>query len=84
MRYEFKTKLTPEEAIERAIQFFGAAPGGLGLEVQPAGDPCRVTLVGGGGHVALAASVVEGKTSVEVETREWDPQVKQFMGKFAG
>jgi hypothetical protein len=83
MVYEFKTKLTPEEAIERAVKFFGPTAGGLGLEIKEQ-QGCYARLVGGGGHVAVSATVVEGKTTVEIETREWDLQAKQFMSRTAG
>jgi hypothetical protein len=42
-------------------------------------NPCCITFEGGGGFVSVAASTGEKKTAVELETREWDYQVKQFM-----
>jgi hypothetical protein len=75
-RYSVETKKSPEEVIQKAVAHFGE--GGLGLSVG-AEDVCCVTFVGGGGHVSVAASNEEGKTTVELETREWDYHVKTFM-----
>jgi hypothetical protein len=75
MRYGTKTKLSTVEVLAKAEEYFGA--GGLGLEVTSR-DDCRLTLAGGGGHVTVTVS--EGdKTAVDVETQEWDYQVKEFM-----
>lgn len=74
--YGVESKLSPEQVIEKAVEFFGES---LGLEITQQA-PCCVHFVGGGGHVAVA--VAEGKkTSVDLETREWDYQVRQFMHK---
>ncbi len=75
MRYSVKTKLTPEEVIERAVKFFGK--GGVGLEVTSQ-DASTICLEGGGGHVTLIVCPCE-LTDVDLETREWDYQVKRFM-----
>lgn len=82
MLYEFKTKLTPQEVINRAVDFFGQRPGGIGLDITEQTE-CCVVFVGGGGHVRVTASAEEKSTRVEIETREWDNQVKQFMRKMA-
>jgi hypothetical protein len=75
MRYGTDTKLTTSEVLDKSAEYFGE--GGLGLEVESR-DECCISLVGGGGHVTV--TVVEGdKTSVDVETREWDYQVKKFI-----
>ena len=78
--YSTETRLASEEVIRRAIAYFG--PGGLGLEVCQQ-DPCRVEFSGGGGHVMIAANAGEKKTAVDLETREWDFQVRQFMHEIA-
>ncbi len=75
-RYSVETKLSPEEATEKASAYFGE--GGLGLEATDRG-PCCVHFAGGGGHVLATAYLEEKKTVVELETREWDHYVKQFM-----
>ena len=75
---ETTSKLSPEEAIKRAVKFFG--PDGYGLKVKEEA-PCCVEFEGGGGGVAVTASV-EGKGSkVGLESREWDYQVKEFIQK---
>lgn len=77
---EKSSKLTPSEAIDKAVAFFG--PGGLGLEMTERAE-CCVRLEGGGGYVFVQAAEDEnGKGSlVEVESREWEYQVKQFLEK---
>ena len=75
--YAVETRLSPERAIEKAVAFFGK--GGTGLDVTEQ-SPCCARFEGGGGHVLVTAN--EGpKTEVNIETREWDYQVKQFMGR---
>jgi hypothetical protein len=75
MRYGLETKLSTTEVLNRAERYFGE--GGLGLEVTSR-DECCISLAGGGGHVTV--TLTEGdKTSIDVETREWDYQVKKFM-----
>lgn len=76
-RYGVDTKLSVSEILDRAEEYFGE--GGLGLEVTSR-DNCCISLAGGGGHVTV--TVAEGdKTSVDLETREWDYQVKKFMAE---
>jgi hypothetical protein len=76
-RYGVDTKLAASEVLDRAEQYFGEA--GLGLEVTSR-DNCCLSLEGGGGHVTV--TVVEGdKTKVDLETREWDYQVRHFMAE---
>ena len=72
------TKLSPEEAIKRAVEFFG--PNGYGMNVKEQNPDC-VSFEGGGGGIDVSACVDEGKTSVELESREWDYQVKEFITK---
>ncbi len=73
-----KTKLSPEEAIKQAIEFFG--PDGYELEVKDRAPSCAY-FGGGGGGVQVTARVEGKQTSVEFESREWDYQVKKFIGK---
>jgi hypothetical protein len=78
-RYGVKTNKSAQEIIEQAVDFFGE--NGVGLEITDRGS-CCATFEGGGGHVSL--TVTEGdKTEVELVTREWDYQVKQFMRQIA-
>jgi len=78
MRYEVATKLSPQEAIAYAKGYFG--PQGVGLAIMDENDLC-ITLQGGGGHVSVVACPGEKKTTLELETREWDYPVRQFMQK---
>ena len=73
-----KTKLSPEEAIKRAVEFFG--PGGYGLEVKEQSTDCAY-FEGGGGGVEVTACAEEKGTFVELVSREWDFQVKEFIRK---
>jgi hypothetical protein len=52
----------------------------LGLEVKDQGEDC-VTFEGGGGYVSLTISETGKGTEVDLETREWEYQVKEFLGK---
>jgi hypothetical protein len=74
--YAVETELSPEEAIHKAVAYFGE--GGLGLDMAQEGACCAF-FQGGGGHVRVTASGEEEKTVVELETREWDYDVKRFM-----
>jgi hypothetical protein len=77
MKYATESKLTISEVLDRAGEYFGE--GGLGLEISSR-DECCVAFAGGGGHVTV--TVTEGeKTSVDVETREWDYHVRKFMAE---
>lgn len=69
---------SPAKVLERAVSFFG--PGGLGLISPGIEDNCT-NFEGGGGHVAISVCEKEGKTDVELETQEWDIQVRKFMGE---
>ena len=75
MRYQVTTPLTPREALEQALADFGA--GGLGLQLT---SQTNLSLVfqGGGGHITVTAEP-GAKTTLELETREWDYAVEQFM-----
>ena len=75
-RYSVETKRTPEHVIEMAVAYFGE--GGLGLDATERG-PCCSHFEGGGGYVSVTASAGEEKTTVDLETREWDYHVRQFM-----
>jgi hypothetical protein len=77
--YYAETKLSPEKAIQKAIAYFGK--GGVGLETMEKGS-CCAHFEGSGGHILVAVS--DGpKTRVDLETREWDYAVRQFMRRIA-
>jgi hypothetical protein len=77
MRYQVTTPRTPREALEQAIADFG--PGGLGLQLT---SQTNLSLVfqGGGGHIAVTAEP-GATTTLDIETREWDYPVEQFMAR---
>jgi hypothetical protein len=70
------TKIKPEDVVKRAIGFFG--PKGLGLKITEE-ESCSVYLEGGGGGVRVTAEAAAKGSKVDVETREWESQVKDFM-----
>jgi len=78
LNIETTTKLSPEEAVKRAVKFFG--PQGYGLEVKEEA-PCCAEFQGGGGGVAVTATAKGKGATVSFESREWDYQVKEFIGK---
>jgi hypothetical protein len=77
MRYQVTTTCTPREALEQALADFG--PGGLGLQLTTQQN-LGVVFEGGGGHIAVTAQP-GATTTLEIETREWDSAVKQFMAR---
>ncbi len=78
MRYDVQTYMTPQEVMQAALSFFGA---GLELELQSQGFD-SLHFVGGGGHVTVSIKDADPVT-VELETREWDFQVEEFMASIA-
>jgi len=80
IRMSVKTKLNPEEVVKRALNFFG--PGGYGMEVKNEATG-YVCLEGGGGLVEVIASAEAKGASVELVSREWDYQLKEFLGNIS-
>jgi hypothetical protein len=78
MRYKTTTTLAPELALAAAEQFFS---GEFGLTVRQRG-PQVIGFEGAGGHV-LVSVTGEHPTTLELETREWDRQVMQFMERLS-
>jgi hypothetical protein len=76
MRYHVTTKLSPPEALQRAIEHFGSQ--GVGLQLVDQNETC-VSFEGGGGHVSIVVCPGDNNTTVDVETREWDYAVRQFV-----
>ena len=73
-----KTKLSPEDAIKRAVEFFG--PEGYGLEVKNQFPECAY-FEGGGGGIEVTACADGKGTSVELLSLEWDYQAREFIKK---
>ena len=78
LRIKAKTKLSPKQAVERAIKFFG--PGGYGLKVRESSEDGAAFEGGGGGVIVNARLDAKGAT-VEIESHEWDFQAKEFLRK---
>ncbi len=77
LRIATQTNLTTEEAIKKAIKFFG--PYGYKLKITSQTDT-SASFEGGGDSVDVTACEENGKTSVDFLPREWDFQVKEFIG----
>jgi hypothetical protein len=73
-----QTGLAPEEVIDRASKFFGKD--GEGLEEKER-NPCCISFEGGGGYVSISINEEEKNRMVDVETREFEYQAKQFLVK---
>ncbi|MFP4618142.1 MAG: hypothetical protein ACLFMZ_04805 [Spirochaetaceae bacterium] len=76
---ENKTKKKVEDILNEARSFFG--PQGEGLSLISEQD-CCITFEGGGGHITISITGQEAHNNiVEVESKEWDYQAKQFLGR---
>jgi hypothetical protein len=78
LNLEVRTKLSQEEAAGRLRRFFGK--GGLGLDLKEDTSQC-LYFEGGGGYVKATVCQEEGKTRINLVTREWDYQVKKFSSE---
>lgn len=77
MRYGTETKLTAEEALDRARSFFG--PGGeLGLP-ETSLHTGSVTFGDHTGFVNVHAANVDGRTDVTILSREYDYWAERFL-----
>jgi hypothetical protein len=78
LKLSTKSKLSPAEVIKRAVKYFG--PEGYGLKVEEK-DNCYAYFEGGGGGVRVSASEQKKGSTVDLESVEWDYQVKEFLQK---
>ncbi len=78
LKLNVRTKSKPEVVVKKALEFFGQ--GGFGLKVIEQSDTCAY-LEGGGGRIDITACADDKGTSVDLETREWEYQVKEFARK---
>ncbi len=78
LKLNVRTKRKPEEVVKKALEFFG--PAGHGMKVTEQSDACA-SFEGGGGGVSVTACTDDKGTSVDLETREWEYQVKEFARK---
>ncbi len=75
LKLNVRTKRKPDEVLKKAAGFFG--PGGYGLKVTEQSDTC-VSFEGGGGGVQVTTCTDAKETSVDLESREWEYQTKEF------
>ncbi len=78
LRLNVRTKSKPEDVVKKAVEVFG--PGGYGMKVTGQSDSCA-NFVGSGGDVNIVTCSDGKGTSVDLETREWEYQVKEFADK---
>jgi hypothetical protein len=71
-----KTKITPAEAINKVINYFG--PNGYKLKIVEQ-TSTSVSFEGGGGSVTATACQSDNKTTLDFLSVEWDYQVKEFI-----
>lgn len=78
LRIGKETREKPQEILNKAIAFFGENGVGLKLVQQSLNT---VQFTGGGGHVQVMVSpAAEGhKTEIDIQTRDWEYDVKRFL-----
>jgi hypothetical protein len=77
--YAFNTRLSPQEVVKKATDYFA---GKLGLQITEQTE-CCVSFTGGGGTVTVSANAGAKRTEVEVRALEWEFQARKFMRQFA-
>jgi hypothetical protein len=75
-----ESSLPASEVIERAVAFFG--PEGKGMSIVTL-DERSALFKGAGGAVVVRAADMESLrgSQVTVDGREWEHQIRQFMGE---
>lgn len=76
--YISESRLSPAQIVADAIELFG--PNGWGLAVREREENCA-SFTGGGGHLSIFARKTDRGSEIEIETREWDYQARQFLEK---
>jgi hypothetical protein len=77
MRYKVQTILLSQVALEQAQTYFGPKGQGLTMTSQ---HKRALRWEGGGGHVSIMVKS-DTPTLLEIETREWDEAVRQFIAQ---
>ena len=72
------TTLQPEQILDKAVAFFG--PDGEQLQEKDR-DACCVSFEGGGGYVRVSVAEEGDAQTVDVETREFEYQARQFLNR---
>jgi hypothetical protein len=78
IRIAKQTRLKSPDIIERAADFFGK--GGEGL-AEKERNPCCISFEGAGGYVAVSVVDDDKHRTIDIETREFEYQVKRFLEK---
>jgi hypothetical protein len=78
IRVAKQSRLSPEEIIERASKYFGK--GGQEL-AETQRNLCCISFEGAGGYVAVSVTEEDEHRTVDVETREFEYQAKQFLAR---
>jgi hypothetical protein len=76
IRITRQTRLKPAAIIDRASDYFGE--GGKGLEEKER-SLCCISFEGAGGYVAVTVVDEDNHRLIDVETREFEYQVKRFL-----
>lgn len=74
---EYRSSLKPEEIVVRLKGYFGRD---LGLALTEEKPGC-LTFEGGGGFVTATLCEEKKKTKVDIITREWGQQVREFISR---
>jgi hypothetical protein len=82
MRYGAETRLTVNEVMRRATDYFGPN-GSVGLAITEQGD-YRIVFAGGGGYVIAEARRAPSGSRIELEVREFDREAQTFLGTLPG
>jgi hypothetical protein len=76
IRMAKQTRLKSEEIMARALEFFGE--NGEKIKKKDR-SPCCIYFEGGGGYVAISIAEESKKRTLDIETREFEYQVKRFL-----
>lgn len=71
------TRLKPADVVKQAEDYFGKR---YGLKLLRKNETCA-SFEGGGGIVDIVTGTGAKGTTVDVESREWDSQITDFIAK---
>jgi hypothetical protein len=76
IRISKTSRISADQIIARAARFFGKDGEGLAETERGA---CCIYLTGAGGHVMVQVSEQNNQRTVDIESREFEYQVKKFL-----
>ncbi len=79
LRMGKETKQEPQKILNQATAYFG--PGGVGLNVIPRGPHALEFTGKGNDFVLVQVEPKENGADIDIQTREWDYDVKRFLRK---